>query len=56
MAAPGVIEEVHGPVIDIRCSRLPPLHRARYDCASEERYTFEVDRHRDEQRARAIGK
>lgn len=50
----GVIEEVHGPVIDILCSRLPPLHRALYVCKEGERYTFEVYRHLDEQRARAI--
>jgi hypothetical protein len=30
----GVIEEVHGPVIDILCSRLPPLHRAVYFCVA----------------------
>ena len=50
----GVIEEVHGPVIDILCSRLPSLHRALYVCSDDERYTFEVYRHLDEQRARAI--
>ena len=55
-AAPplGVIEEVHGPVIDILCSRLPPLHQAVYVCLDGERYTFEVHRHLDESRARAI--
>jgi len=50
----GVIEEVHGPVIDILCSRLPPLHQAVYVCLDGERYTFEVHRHLDESRARAI--
>ena len=50
----GVIEEVHGPVIDILCSRLPPLHRALYACLNDERYVFEVYRHLDETRARAI--
>jgi F-type H+-transporting ATPase subunit beta len=50
----GVIEEVHGPVIDIRCSSLPPLHRALYVCVDAERYTFEVHRHLDEQHARAV--
>jgi len=49
-----VIEEVHGPVIDILCSRLPPLHQAVYVCLDGERYTFEVHRHLDESRARAI--
>ena len=50
----GLIEEVHGPVIDILCSRLPPLHQAVYVCLDGERYTFEVHRHLDESRARAI--
>ena len=50
----GVILEVQGPVIDILCSRLPPLHRAIYVCLNGERYTFEVHRHLDEQRVRAI--
>lgn len=50
----GVIEEVHGPVIDILCTRLPPLHRALYVCVNDERYLFEVHRHLDETRARAI--
>jgi len=50
----GVIEEVQGPVVDVRCSRLPPLHRAIYVCLNGERFTFEVHRHLDEQRVRAI--
>ena len=53
-AALGFIEEVHGPVIDIRCTRLPPLHRALYVLMGEERYPFEVYRHLDEHRVRAI--
>nr|WP_321238204.1 F0F1 ATP synthase subunit beta [uncultured Tolumonas sp.] len=50
----GVIEEVHGPVIDIFCNRLPPLHQALYVCLDNERYIFEVHRHLDESRVRAI--
>ncbi|MDD2991467.1 MAG: F0F1 ATP synthase subunit beta [Zoogloea sp.] len=50
----GVIEEVHGPVIDILCTRLPALHQAVYVCLDGERYIFEVHRHLDESRARAI--
>jgi F-type H+-transporting ATPase subunit beta len=50
----GVVEEVHGPVIDILCHPLPPLHQAVYVCVDGERYTFEVHRHLDESRARAI--
>jgi F-type H+-transporting ATPase subunit beta len=55
-AAPplGVIEEVHGAVIDIRCTRLPPLQQALYVCLNDDRYHFEVHRHLDEQRVRAI--
>lgn len=50
----GVIQEIQGPVIDVVCSRLPPLHRAIYVCLNGEHYTFEVHRHLDEQRVRAI--
>lgn len=50
----GVIEEVHGPVIDILCTRLPALHQAVYVCLDGERTIFEVHRHLDESRARAI--
>ena len=50
----GVIEEVHGPVIDILCTRLPPLHQALYVHADGERYPLEVHRHLDESRARAV--
>ncbi len=50
----GVIEEVHGPVIDILCFRLPPLHRALFVRLGEERYTLEVHRHLDESHVRAI--
>ncbi|MBK8992726.1 MAG: F0F1 ATP synthase subunit beta [Gammaproteobacteria bacterium] len=50
----GVIEEVHGPVIDILCTRLPPLHQALYVCVDGECYRLEVHRHLDESRARAV--
>lgn len=50
----GVIEEVHGPVIDVLCNRLPPLHQALYVYLDGKRYTLEVHRHLDESRARAI--
>ncbi|MEW6312485.1 MAG: F0F1 ATP synthase subunit beta [Pseudomonadota bacterium] len=50
----GVIEEVHGPVVDIDCRRLPPLHQALYCTLDREHYTFEVYRHLDEHRVRAI--
>ncbi|MBU0592555.1 MAG: F0F1 ATP synthase subunit beta [Gammaproteobacteria bacterium] len=50
----GVIEEVHGPVVDIVCTRLPPLHQALFASQDHERYIFEVYRHLDERRVRAI--
>ena len=50
----GFIEEVHGPVVDIVCERLPPLHQALTATVGEEWYTFEVYRDLDERRVRAI--
>ncbi len=50
----GVIEEVHGPVVDILCTRLPPLHQALYVRADGDHYPLEVHRHLDESRARAV--
>ncbi len=50
----GTIEEVHGPVVDIVCDRLPPLHQALFCTLDRERYVFEVYRHLDERRVRAI--
>ncbi len=50
----GFIDEVHGPVVDIDCNRLPALHRALYATFDHERFTFEVHQHLDERRARAI--
>src|SRR3989338_8002240 len=50
----GTVEEVHGPVVDIVCDRLPPLHQALFCAFDGERYTFEVYRHLDERRVRAI--
>lgn len=50
----GVIEQVHGPVVDLVCHRLPPLHQAVYAALDHERYVFEVHQHIDEQHARAI--
>ena len=50
----GTICEVHGPVVDIVCDRLPPLHQALYTQISYETYTFEAHQHLDERRVRAI--
>ncbi len=50
----GTICEVHGPVVDIVCDYLPPLHQALYTRIDHETYTFEAHQHLDEKRVRAI--
>ena len=50
----GIIAAVHGPVVDIACDHLPPLHRALCSALDSERYTFEVYQHLDERHVRAI--
>jgi F-type H+-transporting ATPase subunit beta len=50
----GIIEEVHGPVVDIACKRLPPLRHALFATFDHEYFIFEVHRHLDEHRVRAI--
>jgi len=45
---------VLGPVVDIVCRRLPPMHQALYSELDDERYLFEVHQHLDERRVRAI--
>lgn len=50
----GTIAAVHGPVVDISCERLPPLHQALCAALNSERYTFEVYQHLDEGHVRAI--
>ncbi|NGZ10192.1 MAG: F0F1 ATP synthase subunit beta [Nitrospira sp. LK70] len=50
----GTIAAVHGPVVDIACDHLPPLHRALYSALNNERYIFEVYQHLDERHVRAI--
>ncbi|PTN12181.1 F0F1 ATP synthase subunit beta [Nitrosomonas aestuarii] len=50
----GVIEEIHGPVVDVICDRLPPLHQALYSVSDHQNYLFEVHRHLDARRTRAI--
>lgn len=52
--AMGLIEEVHGPVVDIRCACLPPLHQALYADLDGTRHVFEVHHHLDENRVRAV--
>jgi F-type H+-transporting ATPase subunit beta len=50
----GHIAEVYGPVVDIACQSLPPLHRALYATNDDEHYVFEVHQHLDPARVRAI--
>jgi F-type H+-transporting ATPase subunit beta len=50
----GTIAKVHGPVVDISCNRLPPLHQALCSAMNHEKYTFEVYQHLDEHNVRAI--
>lgn len=50
----GVIAEVHGPVVDISCSVLPPLRRALCAHLDSEPFVFEVYQHLDKHTARAI--
>jgi F-type H+-transporting ATPase subunit beta len=50
----GTITEVQGPVVVIRCDRLPPLHQALTTALEHENYLFEVHQHLDAHHARAI--
>ncbi len=50
----GTICQVHGPVVDIDCAVLPPLHQALVSRLDHETYTFEVHQHLNERRVRAI--
>ncbi len=50
----GTITEVQGPVVVIRCERLPPLHQALVTSLDHETYLFEVHQHLDESHVRAI--
>lgn len=50
----GRIAQVQGPVVDIACEQLPPLHQALGCRIDDEHYTFEVYQHLDEQHVRAI--
>jgi len=50
----GNIIEVHGPVVIIDCTRLPPLHQALCTYFDHTSYLFEVHQHLDERHVRAI--
>ncbi|MGZ8195430.1 MAG: F0F1 ATP synthase subunit beta, partial [Methylosarcina sp.] len=50
----GTLVEVHGPVVIIDCSRLPPLRQALSASFDHKQYLFEVHQHLDERHVRAI--
>ncbi|MEJ2389970.1 MAG: F0F1 ATP synthase subunit beta [Gammaproteobacteria bacterium] len=50
----GTITAVHGPVVEVVCDILPPLHRALCTSLGDETYLFEVHQHLDAHHARAI--
>ncbi len=50
----GTIAQVHGPVVDVLCDRLPPLHQALFARIDRETYTFEAHQHLDQRRLRAV--
>jgi F-type H+-transporting ATPase subunit beta len=54
LASIGTIAQVHGPVVDIDCAVLPPLHQALVSRLDHETYTFEVHQHVNERHVRAI--
>jgi len=50
----GTVARVRGPVVDIACEILPPLHQALFSRLDGEIYTFEVHQHLDLTHARAV--
>jgi len=50
----GTITAIHGPVVEVACEILPPLHRALCSRAGDETYLFEVHQHLDARHVRAI--
>ena len=50
----GHITEVHGPVVQIACSSLPPIRQALKSAGDGGEYIFEVYQHLDESNIRAI--
>ncbi|MDH4224086.1 MAG: F0F1 ATP synthase subunit beta [Deltaproteobacteria bacterium] len=50
----GSVAEVQGPVVDIHCDPLPPLHQALFTSSGHETYTFEVFQHLSQDTVRAI--
>ncbi len=54
MTPVGVITEIHGPVVVIRCEQLPPLRQALCASTDHETYIFETHQHLDNHHLRAI--
>ena len=52
--AMGYLHEVQGPVVVIRCERMPPLRRALCARLGGDEIMFEVHQHLDEHHVRAI--
>jgi F-type H+-transporting ATPase subunit beta len=50
----GRITEIHGPVVVVECSTLPPIHRALRASNDGETFLFEVHQHLDARHVRAI--
>ena len=50
----GVISEIRGPVVDVRCDSLPPLGEALLAVLDGEAFVFEVHQHLDEFHVRAV--
>jgi len=48
----GTIVEVHGPVVIIDCTQLPPLRLALHTCFDHIVYLFEMRQHLDERHRR----
>jgi F-type H+/Na+-transporting ATPase subunit beta len=53
-SAIGVVTQVEGPVLQVACRHLPPLHRALKTGAGGESYLLEVYQHLDEGHVRTI--
>lgn len=53
-AAVGTIERVDGPVVDVLCDEIPPMHQALYVEHDGQRYVLEVYRDIDEHQVRTI--
>lgn len=54
LSAVGAVIEVHGPVVTVECSTLPPIHRALVTTTKKDSFTLEVYQHLDARHIRAI--